>query len=400
MQTNGVPSPRPAPRPDVMNQGLAILGSTGSIGVQTLEVAECLGDQVRVVALAANSNVEALASQVRRFRPLAVALRDPAAAGRLRQEVGSLDVAVWEGDEGMERVATHPEAQLVVSAMVGAAGLLPTLSAIRAGKHVALANKETLVAAGAIVTGEAARAGVRLLPVDSEHSALFQCLVGEPVGAVERLILTASGGALRHLSPAQLSKVTVADVLAHPTWNMGDKLTVDCATLMNKGLEILEAQWLFGIALDRISVVIHHQSIVHSLVEFVDGSAKAQLSPPDMRLPIQYALTYPGRAPADWPRLDLAGVGSLTFEEPDFARFPCLELALDAGRRGGTAPAVLSAADEVAVQAFLEGRLAFTEIPRILHQTLTAHTVADSPELAEILEADAWARALAASLKE
>jgi len=381
-----------------MCHSIAILGSTGSIGRQTLEVAASLGDTVRIVALAAHSNVDLLAEQARQFRPAVVALQSAAAVDRLRQQLEDLPVEVSCGPEGIRQVATVPAADLVVSAMVGAAGLHPTLAALQAGKHVALANKETLVTAGAFVMREAEAAGRHVLPLDSEHSALFQCLLGEPPESVLRLILTASGGALRDLTAEDLAGVTVADVLAHPTWNMGAKITVDCATLMNKGLEIVEAHWLFGIPMDRISVLLHRQSIVHSLVEFVDGSVKAQLGPPDMRLPIQYALTFPQREPAEWPRLNLADIGTLTFETPDFTRFPCLELAVEAGRRGGTAPAVLSAADEVAVEAFLSERLSFIEIPRVIEKTLSDHTVVDDPELEQVLAADAWARERAAEL--
>lgn len=381
-----------------MPRTIAVLGSTGSIGTQTLEVAESLGDAVRVVALAAHSNVDRLAEQVRTFRPAVVALQSAEAAERLGRRLGRLPVEIGSGEEGIRRVATAPAADLVVSAMVGAAGLQPTLAALQAGKQVALANKETLVTAGAFVMREAEAGGGRVLPLDSEHSALFQCLLGEPPEAVLRLILTASGGALRDLSDEELAGVTVAEVLAHPTWNMGAKVTVDCATLMNKGLEMLEARWLFGIPLDRISILLHRQSIVHSLVEFVDGSFKAQLGPPDMRLPIQYALTFPDREPADWPRLNLAAVGALTFETPDFSRFPCLALAEAAGRRGGTAPAVLSAADEVAVQAFLDERLSFSEIPGVIERTLSDHTVIDEPHLEQVLAADEWARRRAARL--
>ncbi|MBI4498352.1 MAG: 1-deoxy-D-xylulose-5-phosphate reductoisomerase [Chloroflexi bacterium] len=369
--------------------GIVILGSTGSIGRQALEVIRAHQPQVRVVGLAAARNATLLYEQIRDFQPTYYALTAPretegvARAGALRCT--------------LEELAALPEADVVLVATVGRAGLAPTLAALRAGKRVALANKEVLVMAGAIITREAEAAGAVLVPVDSEHSAIWQCLRGEHGeggGArVARLLLTASGGAFRDAPAERLATVTPQEALRHPTWQMGPKVTVDSATLMNKGFEVIEARWLFGIPYERIEVLLHRESIVHSLVEFVDGSVKAQLSVPDMRLPLQYALSYPDRWPGvEFPRLDLARLGTLSFGPVEPGRYPCLDLALEAGRRGGTYPAVLSAADEAAVEAFLQGRIGFLDIPDLVGATLAVHQGSPQPSLEAILAADAWAR--------
>jgi len=379
-------------------KGVAILGSTGSIGRQTLEVIAASQDRFRVVALAAARNVEALAEQARRFRPTLVAVLDESLAPELKGRLEGTDIRVSAGEAGLLEAATLGEAAVVVGAVSGIAGLRPVLAAIRSGKRLALANKEPLVAAGGIVMSAARQAGAEIIPVDSEHSALFQCLLGHQREHVRRIILTASGGALRELSPEELSRVTPQQALAHPTWRMGPKVTVDSATLMNKGLEVIEAHWLFGVPVERIEVILHHQSIVHSLVEFTDGATIAQLSQPDMRLPIQYALSYPERLPARWGALELAQTGELTFCAIDVDRYPCLRLAYDAARRGGTAPAALNAADEVAVEAFLAGRIGFMDIPRIIETVLSRYTPEPADALERVISADADARAIAHSL--
>lgn len=362
--------------------GVAVLGSTGSIGTQTLDVIRALGGRLRVVALAAGRNTDLLYRQVAEFRPSLVCADTALDPDRL---AGARAVP-------MEEMVSHPDVDVAVIGTTGAAGLAPTLAALRAGKAVALANKEVLVMAGAVLTRAAAEGGGELRPVDSEHSAIWQCLWGEDRGGIARLILTASGGALRDRPPETLDAVTPEEALRHPTWTMGRKVTVDSATLFNKGLETIEARWLFDVPVERIEVVMHRESIVHSLVEFRDGSVKAQLGLPNMRLPIQCALTYPERLPCAVPRLDLAALGSLQFAPPDFGRYPCLALAMEAGRRGGTYPAVLAAADEVAVEEFLAGRIRFTDIPRLIERVLTAHVPGPEDDLAAVLEADAWAR--------
>ena len=370
---------------------LAILGSTGSIGQQTLDVVRAFPDRLQVVALAAGKNIDLLARQISEFHPCLVSIE--AAEGReaLRRESTGSHVQLLSLDE----MARHPDVDLVIVATSGKAGLTPTLAAIRAGKTVALANKEVLVMAGELVISEARQCGVKLLPIDSEHSALWQCLRGEGEGEVRRLILTASGGAFRDLPLEELAAVTPEQALAHPTWQMGKKVTVDSATLMNKGFEVIEARWLFDVPFDRIEVVLHRQSIIHSLVEFVDGSIKAELSLPDMHLPIQYALSYPERwqAPQSFcGRIDFHELGALTLEPLDSRRFPCFGLAIGAGKMGGTYPAVLSAADEVAVELFLERRIGFLDIAKTVERALDQHKNIDHPSLEEILEADAWVR--------
>jgi len=367
--------------------GLAVLGSTGSIGTQALDVAAALPAYLRVVALAAGSNVALLNDQIRTFRPALVCC----AAGRDGIDAGG---AAWATPD---EIATHPDVDLVLVATTGKAGLMPTLAALRAGKTVALANKEVLVMAGALLRRLVAEYGGSLRPVDSEHSALWQCLWGERPEDVSRLVLTASGGAFRDRPVETLASVTPEEALRHPTWRMGRKVTIDSATLLNKGLEAIEARWLFDVPLERIAIVLHRESIVHSLIEFADGSFKAQLAVPDMRLPIQLALTYPRRLPLrGLSPLDLASLGALHFAPLDLDRVPCLRLALEAGRRGGTYPAVLAAADEVAVERFLAGEIRFTEIAAVIADALDAHNPIADPDLDAILAADAWARERAA----
>jgi len=369
--------------------GVSVLGSTGSIGRQALEVIAGLPDRFRVVALAAGRNSALLAEQSARFRPDLAALDQPAGSpppAGVRLEVG---------EAGLLAAATHPEAAIVLVATSGHAGILPTLRAVEAGKIVALANKEAIVCAGEVIVPLAAERGVEIRPVDSEHSAIWQSLGRSPGREVSRLILTASGGPFRRTPAAALAGVTVEQALAHPTWAMGGKVTIDSATLMNKGLELIEARWLFGVPLGRIDVVVHPESIVHSLVEFVDGSQIAQLSLPDMRLPIQFALTYPEHAPGPCRRLSLAEVGTLHFEAPDTERFPALDLARWAGEAGGTYPTVLSAADDEAVAAFLAGRLRFAQIPEVVARVLHRHVAASPLSLGLIAEADRWGRAAA-----
>ena len=374
---------------------VVLLGSTGSIGTSTIKVAEDLPDRVRLVGLAAGNNVKLLVEQCRRHKPQAVSISGPGKAQHLRNELGSA-AEVHSGTEGLLKLATLPEADVVLIAIVGTAGLQPALAAIRAGKDIAVASKEILVMAGEIVMAEARKHGVRVLAVDSEHSAIFQCLDGKPPGSVRRLWLTASGGPFRKTPKSEFSDITVERALKHPSWVMGRKITIDSATLFNKGLEMIEARWLFDIEMPRVSVVVHPQSVVHSMVEFVDGSMLAQLSTPDMCLPIQYALTYPERAVNNRVQTNLASLGSLTFEEPDPDRFPSLNLARKAGELGGTMPAVLNAANEVAVEAFVNRRINFPQISETVRRTLEAHELVPHPTLEQILAADAWAREQAA----
>ncbi|MFC1993830.1 1-deoxy-D-xylulose-5-phosphate reductoisomerase [Chloroflexota bacterium] len=365
---------------------LAILGSTGSIGQQTLEVVRAFPDKLKVLALAAGRNKSLLKQQVDEFKPRLVSIEADAKS------------APWPGIDNLslEEMAAYPDVDLVVVATAGKAGLGPTLAAIGARKAVALANKEVLVMAGEIVTAEAHRHGVEILPIDSEHSAIWQCLHGERNLEVLRLILTASGGPFRSRSHEELAAVTPEKALDHPTWQMGTKVTIDSATLMNKGLEVIEARWLFNIPFPQIKVVIHPQSIIHSMVEYVDGSTKAQLSHPDMRLPIQYALSYPERWQGPFRReLDVASLRSLDFEAVDLDNFPCLRLAIDAGEKGGTYPAVLSAADDVAVELFLSNKIRFTEIAQLVARVLEQHQGISHPSLEDIITADAWARMMA-----
>ena len=371
---------------------LAILGSTGSIGCSALAVVDAHPARLQVVGLAARDNAERLAEQIRRYAPALAAVGGDAAAARLRALCGPSAPAIATGPEGLVAVATHPDADIVLCASAGTAALEAVLAAIEAGKTIALANKEVLVMAGALVMAAARRHGVRILPVDSEHNAIHQCLHGRGRGEVRRLILTASGGPFREASREALESVDAAAALRHPTWQMGRKITIDSATLMNKGLEVIEAHWLFDVAPDAIDVIIHPQSIVHSLVELNDGSVIAQLGVTDMRLPIQYACSYPERWEAALPSLDLARAGRLDFHAPAHDRFPCLGLAYRALRAGGTLPVVLNAANEVAVEGFLAGKLGFTAIPRVIEKTMDAHQVEPVSTLEDVRRTDAWAR--------
>lgn len=375
-------------------KAISVLGSTGSIGCNTLKVAEHLGD-IRVVAMAAGRNMKKFAEQIAAFRPELVSCDDQYCAEELERELHALNAAVPKielNEKGLIAVATHSDAEIVVSATVGAVGFVPTLHAIEAGKRIALANKETLVMAGELMTAAAARSGAEILPVDSEHNAIHQCLRGESVKEVKRLILTASGGPFRNKSKDEIAAATRDEALAHPNWKMGEKISIDSATLMNKGLEVIEARWLFGFDADQISVIVHPQSVVHSMVEMIDGSIIAQLGVTDMKHAIQYALTYPERQENCVPPLDLATLKRLDFEDPDLDRFPCLALAYSALRTGGTMPAVLSAANEVSVQAFLDGEIRLDEISAVNRMVMEEHTPQPANTLEIILETDRWAR--------
>jgi len=376
-------------------KNVVVLGSTGSIGTSTIKVAEDLPDQIRLLGLAAGNNAPLLLEQTRKHRPVAISISDPAKAKELETSLGP-SVEVCSGAEGLLKLATLPGADIILIAIVGTAGLKPALAAIRAGKDIAIASKEILVMAGEIVMSEARRCGVRVLAVDSEHSAIFQCLDGTPPQSVRKLWLTASGGPFRATPAEEFAAITVERALRHPSWVMGKKITIDSATLFNKGLEMIEARWLFDIEMARVGVVVHPQSVVHSLVEFVDGSLLAQLSTPDMCLPIQYSLTYPERRPSNRIQTDLVKLGTLTFEEPDPKRFPALTLARTAGEAGGTLPAVLNAANEVAVEAFVARRIDFPGISATVRRVMDAHAVVANPTLEQVLEADAWARREAA----
>jgi len=370
---------------------LVILGSTGSIGQQTLDVVREHRERFDILALAAGRNVSVLEQQVREFKPRFICADNEDFRAQL--EAAGTRATRWLP---LQEQACHPDADLVVVGMVGSAGLNPTLAALRAGKSVALANKEVLVMAGAIVTRAAKQGKALLLPVDSEHSAIWQCLWGERHSSIARIMLTASGGAFRDYAPERIAQVTPEEALKHPTWQMGRKITIDSATLMNKGFEAIETRWLFDVPMDRIDIVLHRESIIHSMVEFVDGSVKAQLGEPDMRVPIRVALCYPERAPSPGtPPFDPVAVGALHFETPDFRRFPALGLALRAGRDGGTYPAALAAADEVAVSHFLDGRIRFTDIPALLEDVLSEHDSLPDTDIENVLDADAWARSQA-----
>jgi 1-deoxy-D-xylulose-5-phosphate reductoisomerase len=381
-------------------RSISILGSTGSIGCNTLKVVEHLGD-IKVVAMAAGRNTAKFAEQIKQFGPELISCTDEGCAEDLERELHALDVPLPRleiGELGLIAVATHPEADTVVSATVGAVGFVPTLRAIEAGKRVALANKETLVMAGELMTKAAAASGAEIMPVDSEHNAIHQCLRGERTSEVRRLILTASGGPFRTRSKKEIEEATVDQALAHPNWSMGEKITIDSATLMNKGLEVIEARWLFGFEPDEISVVIHPQSVIHSMVEMIDGSIIAQMGVTDMKHAIQYALTYPNRRENCLPPLDLSQLKELTFEDPDITRFPCLDLAFHALRTGGTMPAVLNAANEVTVRAFLDRRIRLSEIPKFNEKVMKAHIPGSVTDIDTILDADGWARAITEDL--
>lgn len=373
-----------------MTKSISLLGSTGSIGVQTLDVARNL--KIKVEGLAANTSIDKLEEQAREFLPKVVAVGDEKLAKILDQKISDLKIEVVSGVEGFKKVASIESVDTVVTSIVGIAGLIPTMEAIKNKKNIALANKETLVTAGQIVMSEALKMGVNILPVDSEHSAIFQSLMGNNIVDISKIILTASGGPFRGKTSQDLEKVTLADALKHPNWSMGSKITIDSATLMNKGLEVIEAKWLFGLDLDRIKVIVHPQSIIHSMVEYVDGSVIAQLGSPDMRLPIQFALTYPDRKPNNFSKLDLLNSRELTFEEPDIKTFPCLGLAFEALEKGGTMPAVMNAANEEAVGLFLKEKIKFVNIPEIIGNIMSKHNIIGNPTLENIVEVDLWAR--------
>jgi 1-deoxy-D-xylulose-5-phosphate reductoisomerase len=371
---------------------ISLLGSTGSIGTKVLDVVRRSKGRFSVNGLAAGENVQLLAEQIRQFRPEIVSVMTAELADQVRSMIEFTDTEVLYGKEGYIEVATAYDADLVVSAMVGAAGLIPTLAALDAGKDVALANKESLVTAGPLVMSLAKEKGASIIPIDSEHSAIFQCLRGHRNEDVRRIVLTASGGPFKDRNRDELVKVTPEEAVRHPKWSMGAKISVDSATLMNKGLEVIEARWLFDISVDRIDVVVHPQSIVHSMVEFIDGSVLAQMGIPDMRVPIAYALVWPRRLELDLPSLNLIESGSLSFEMPHFDKFPCLGLAYDAARKGGTATTALNAANEVAVDAFLQGRMGFTAIQEVVREVIEAFPVEDIRDLDDVLKADALAR--------
>jgi 1-deoxy-D-xylulose-5-phosphate reductoisomerase len=378
------------------NKGVAILGSTGSIGTNTLRVIEALGDsRFRVVALGAGRNVAFLAEQVARHLPELVSVETEDAAHELRAQLFQRDVdlpRIVIGEPGLCEVATHPQANIVVSATVGAVGFVPTLRALESGKRVALANKETLVMAGELMTRAARASGAELLPVDSEHNALHQCLRGEEAAEVRRIVLTASGGPFRTKTSAEMDRASVSDALRHPTWNMGAKVTIDSATLMNKGLEVIEAHWLFGFSANQIDILVHPESVVHSMIELVDGSVIAQMGITDMRHAIQYALTYPERHPCELPPLDLTALSTLHFEAPDPHRFPCIALAYRALRTGGTLPAAMNAANEEAVRAFIDERISLTDIPRVIEAVMDSHSTEPLANLETVLNTDRVAR--------
>jgi 1-deoxy-D-xylulose-5-phosphate reductoisomerase len=378
---------------------LAVLGSTGSIGVSTLSIVEQFPDQFQAVALAAGKNLVKLKEQTLQFKPTLVSVASAADAQDLRTQLPGFRGEILYGTEGLLAVATHPDAEMVMAALVGAAGLAPTLAAIRAKKTIALANKEALVISGELMTREAKKYGVQILPVDSEHNAIFQALHGHRRDQVKRIILTASGGPFLHRAAEELATVRIEEALKHPTWKMGNKITIDSATLMNKGLEVIEARWLFDLPPEQVSVIIHPQSIVHSMVEYIDGSVLAQLGIPDMTIPISYILAYPGRLPlTHLPSLDLAAAHQLTFFPPDFGKFPCLQLAYDVLTRGDTYPAVLNASNEVAVESFLAGRVRFTDIPALNNRVLDVHHAQPVKDLNGLIAADQWARAQARTL--
>jgi 1-deoxy-D-xylulose-5-phosphate reductoisomerase len=380
---------------------IAILGSTGSIGCSSLKVIEAHPEVYQVTALAAGKNIDLLAEQIWKFRPLEVAVLGDEQAESLKERLGGgQETRIVSGKEGFIHLATLDEADTVISAITGAAGLVPTYAAIRAGKNIALANKETMVMAGPLVMEEAKRRGVALLPVDSEHSAILQCLQGHPRDDVRRVILTASGGPFKDFSHEEMEKVTPEQALKHPNWNMGPKITVDSATLMNKGLELIEARWLFGLDIHQIHILIHPQSVVHSMVEYRDGSIIAQLGIPDMITPISYALSYPRHVDTPLRPLDLEEVGTLRFMKPDTRKFRCLELALRAAEIGDSMPAVLNGANEVAVDLFLKGRIGFLQIPSLIERTMDAHRPFVIDSIEKVMEADAWARERAADFAE
>jgi len=372
---------------------ITILGSTGSIGVSALDVIGKNPQRFQVEALAAGRNIKLLKKQIKKFKPKVVAVSTKESALKLREALTAKNkVKIFYDEEGLKEIASFPSTDIVISAISGSAGLMPTLAAIEAGKDIALANKETMVMAGEIVTKMAIKKGVKIIPIDSEHSAIFQCLEGQTRQNLRRIILTASGGPFLNFTRNQLKEVSLSQTLRHPNWKMGKKITIDSASMMNKGLEVIEAKWLFNLDISDIDVLIHTQSIVHSLVEFIDGAFLAQMGIPDMKIPIAYALTYPERISNDLPSLDLAKIGKLEFLKPDIKKFPCLGLAYAAGLCGGTAPVVLNAADEVAVAAFIENKIRFIDLPNIMEKILGLHNSINNPSLDDILQADLWAR--------
>ena len=370
---------------------ISLLGSTGSIGANVLDVIERNPEKFQIFGMSAGNNVDLFAKQIRKFKPRVVALFDTKKIPTLKEQIADLDIEILSGEEGSIAVATLPEVDVVVSGVMGSAGLLPAIHALRSGKNLALANKETLVIAGELVLREAKKTNSQIIPIDSEHSAIFQVLNGEKKEQIKKIILTASGGPFRTFSLDQMETVTVKDALKHPNWDMGAKITIDSSTMMNKGLEYIEAKWLFGVN-TPIEIVVHAQSIIHSMIEFVDTSIIAQLGIPDMRVPIAYALTYPDRFECDLPSLDLTTMGNLTFEAPDFERFPCLRLAIDAMEIGKTMPAVLNAANEIAVQAFLEELIPYKDIAELIRMVMQNHNPSPLKELQDVLIADRWAR--------
>ncbi|MEX0602598.1 MAG: 1-deoxy-D-xylulose-5-phosphate reductoisomerase [Bacteroidota bacterium] len=378
-------------------KNIALLGATGSIGRNSLEVIRAFPDRFRVSYLTTNTNIDLLQRQIAEFMPRGVVVLDACQASVLRKILDE-SVEVLSGEEGLAEIVSRDDVDIVISALVGFAGLRPTLEAIKHRKTIALANKETLVVAGEIITSLVREHGVSLIPIDSEHSAILQCVAGEDRSNIARLILTASGGPFLNTPSDRFSSITVEQALSHPNWKMGSKITIDSATLMNKGLEVIEAHWLFNLPAERIDVVIHPQSVIHSMVEFIDGSVKAQLGLPDMKIPIQYALTYPGRWPMNGSRVDFPRLKSMTFFEPDREKFPCLRLAYESLRIGGTSPAVLNAANEVAVSAFLERKISFNRIPELIERALDHDAVSNGSDLPAIIEADGAARRFVQSL--
>ncbi|MBO1581462.1 1-deoxy-D-xylulose-5-phosphate reductoisomerase [Bacillus sp. XF8] len=376
---------------------ISILGSTGSIGTSALDVVAAHPEHFKIIGLTANHNIDLLEKQIHTFHPRIVSVGTKELADALRKRI-STDIKVTYGTDGLIEVATHPDSNLVLTSVVGVSGLLPTIEALKAKKDIAIANKETLVAAGHIVTELAKQNGCRLIPVDSEHSAIFQCLNGENNKEIEKLIVTASGGAFRDKTREEMQTLHAKDALKHPNWLMGTKLTIDSATLMNKGFEVMEARWLFDIPYEKIDVLIHKESIIHSLVEFIDGSIMAQLGAPDMRIPIQYAFHYPTRLQSNYKKLNLLEIGSLHFEKPDFKKFPCLHYAYESGKIGGTAPAVLNAANEIANALYLQNEISFFDIEKTIYSTLEAHHSIANPSLETVLEVDRWAREYANAL--
>jgi len=369
-----------------MKKKIAILGSTGSIGTQTLEVIAAYPDFFEVESLTAHSNVDLLAQQAIRYQPNTVVIGNKEHYGRLKEMLAKQPIKVFAGNDAIAQAASMPSVDLVVSAMVGFSGLIPTIEAIKAGKHIALANKETLVVAGELIIKLAVKYDVGIFPIDSEHSAIYQCLQGEQCNPIEKIILTASGGPFRTKTAEELEHVTIDEALQHPSWNMGAKITIDSATLMNKGLEVIEAYWLFNVPAENIEVLIHPQSVIHSMVQFTDGSVKAQLGVPDMKVPIMYAISHPFRFKTDYQRLDFSKYVSLTFEKPDIQRFPALGLACQALKDGGNRPCVMNAANEAAVEAFLNGRIGFTDIPRWIEQAMQKITFIEKPTLEQLQE--------------